>query len=55
MPDKQGKNTCELKVIALYIALCNTIKPHPEEYRDMILFEVFLKNIHLIPHDQIVQ
>ena len=24
-------------------------------YMDMILFEVFLKNIHLIPQDQIVQ
>ena len=26
---------------------------HPEAHMDMILFEVFLKNIHLIPQDQI--
>ena len=33
----------------------NTVKPRPEAHMDMILFEVFLKNIHLIPQDQIVQ
>ena len=32
-----------------------TGKPRPEAHMDMILFEVFLKNIHLIPQDQIVQ
>ena len=30
-------------------------KPRPEAHMDMILFDVFLKNIHLIPQDQIVQ
>ena len=34
---------------------CNTVKPRPEAHMDMIHFEVFLKNIHLIPQDQIVQ
>ena len=29
-----------------------TVKPRPEAHMDMILFEVFLKNIHLIPQDQ---
>ena len=33
----------------------DTVKPRPEAHMDMILFEVFLKNIHLIPQDQIVQ
>ena len=33
----------------------HTVKPRPEVHMDMILFEVFLKNIHLIPQDQIVQ
>ena len=32
---------------------CYTVKP--EAHIDMILFEVFIKNIHLIPQDQIVQ
>ena len=32
-----------------------TVKPRPEAHMDIILFEVFLKNIHLIPQDQIVQ
>ena len=32
-----------------------TIKPRPEAHMNMILFEVFLKNIHLIAQDQIVQ
>ena len=32
-----------------------TVKPRPEAHMDMILFEVFLKNIPLIPQDQIVQ
>ena len=27
----------------------NTVIPRPEAHMDMILFEVFLKNIHLIP------
>ena len=27
----------------------HTVKPRPEAHMDMILFEVFLKNIHLIP------
>ena len=31
------------------------VKPRPEAHMDMTLFEVFLKNIHLIPLDQIVQ
>ena len=31
-----------------------TVKPRPEAHMDMIIFEVFLKNIHLIPQDQIV-
>ena len=26
-----------------------TVKPRPDAHMDMILFEVFLKNIHLIP------
>ena len=30
------------------------VKPRPEAHMDLILFEVFLKNIHLIPQDQIV-
>ena len=29
--------------------MCDTVKPRPEEHRDMILFEVFLKSIDLIP------
>ena len=33
----------------------STVKLRPEAHMDMILFEVFLKNIHLIPQDQIVQ
>ena len=33
----------------------DTVKPRPEAHMNMILFEVFLKNIHLIPQDQIVQ
>ena len=32
-----------------------TVEPRPEAHMDMILFEVILKNIHLIPQDQIVQ
>ena len=32
-----------------------TVIPRPEAHMHMILFEVFLKNIHLIPQDQIVQ
>ena len=32
-----------------------TVKPHPEAHMDMILFEVCLKNIHLILQDQRVQ
>ena len=36
-------------------AFCYTLKPRPDAHMDMILFEVFLKNIHLIPQDQIVQ
>ena len=32
-----------------------TVKPRQEAHMDMILFEVFLKNIHSIPQDQIVQ
>ena len=32
-----------------------TVKPRLEVHMDMILFEVILKNIHLIPQDQIVQ
>ena len=33
----------------------HTVKPRPEAHMDMILFEVFLKNIYLIPQDQIAQ
>ena len=36
-------------------SVLTTVKPRPEAHMDMILFEVFLKNIHLIPQDQIVQ
>ena len=32
-----------------------TVKPRLEAHMGMILSEVFLKNIHLIPEDQIVQ
>ena len=32
-----------------------TVTPRPEAHMDMILFEVFLKNIHLFPQDQIVK
>ena len=31
-----------------------TVKSRPVSHMDMILFEVFLKNIHLIPQDQMV-
>ena len=31
------------------VLLGTTVKPRPEARMDMILFEVFLKNIHLIP------
>ena len=49
-----------MKVFTLYIyhhclMVYYTVKPRPEAHMDMILFEVFLKNIHLIPQDQIVQ
>ena len=30
-----------------------SVKPHPEAHIDMILFEVFLKNIDLIPQQHI--
>ena len=41
---------------ALYrIIIIITVKPRPKAHMDMILFEVFLKNMHLIPQDQIVQ
>ena len=33
----------------------HTVKPCPEAYMDMILFEVFLKSIDLIPQQQILQ
>ena len=39
----------------LSLMTSSTVKPRPEAHMDMILFEVFLKNIHLIPQDQIVQ
>ena len=39
----------------LPIFALSTVKPRPEAHMDMILIEVFLKNIHLIPQDQIVQ
>ena len=32
-----------------------TVKPRPEAHMDMTPFQVFLKNIHLIPQNQIVQ
>ena len=35
--------------------LLHTVKPRPEAHMDMILFEVFLKNIDLIPQQQILQ
>ena len=31
------------------------VKSRPEAHMDMILSELFLKNIHLIPQGQIVQ
>ena len=31
----------------------HTVKPRPEAHMDMIVFEVFLKSIHLIPQQQI--
>ena len=37
------------------LAFLHTVKPRPEAHMDMILFEVFLKNIHLIPQYQIVR
>ena len=37
------------------VMFSHTVKPRPEAHIDMILFEVFLKNIHLIPQDQILQ
>ena len=46
-----GLNKCEILPLRGVI----TVKPRPEAHMDMILFEVFLKNIHLIPQDQIVQ
>ena len=42
-------------VLRSVLRYLTTVKPHPEAHMDMILFEVFLKNIHLIPQDQIVQ
>ena len=36
------------------ISVKNTVKPRPEAHMDMILFEVFWENIHLIPQEQIV-
>ena len=41
--------------ISSWYKCCYTVKPRPEAHMDMILFEVFLKNIHLIPQDHIVQ
>ena len=35
--------------------LVYTVKPRPVAQIDMILFEVFLKNIHLIQQQQILQ
>ena len=40
---------------AQFLTNQHTVKPRPEAHMDMILFEVFLKNIHLIPQDQIEQ
>ena len=39
----------------LRLPTSHTVKPRPEAHMDIILFEVFLKNIQLIPQDQIVQ
>ena len=53
------KELCELtdklSLGVKYVLCTNTVKPRPEVHMDMILFEVFLKNTHLIPQDQIVQ
>ena len=46
---------CQRYESAVYPGVKNTVKPRPEAHMDMNLFEVFLKNIHLIPQDQIVQ
>ena len=43
-----------LVVLLMQVDHICTVKPRPEAHMDMILFEVFLKNIHLIPQDQIV-
>ena len=45
---------CCLQQQQMYVVMY-TVKPRPEAHMDMIHFEVFLKNIHLIPQDQIVQ
>ena len=53
----QAANFTKCKIIiksCMYI-LMHAVKPRPEAHMDIILFEVFLKNIHLIPQDQIVQ
>ena len=54
-----GINSLQIQVITKdfenWVHYWTTVKPRPEAHMDMILFEVFLKNIHLIPQDQIVQ
>ena len=47
-------NPIQLTVLYL-INTIHTVTPRPEAHLGMILFEVFWKNIHLIPQDQIVQ
>ena len=53
-----GETALGIHVVNLTMHVClfiHTVKPRSEAHLDMILFEVFLKNIHLIPQDQIVQ
>ena len=44
-------NLSNILNVSGYLASIYTVKPRPEAHMDMILFEVFLKNIHLIPQE----
>ena len=46
---------CLARTLTRELGRCNTVKPRPEAHMDVILFEVCLKNIQLIPQEQIVQ
>ena len=50
---KQTAEPCDWRMHTLHFAIPKSLCP--EAHMDMILFEVFFKNIHLIPQDQIVQ